>query len=162
MVVCDKGAMVALPYGIEAFAPSRQLFKEDGSHAKVDEALDFKVLEFSKDNKKIVVSHTKIQQDINYAGERQKNDFELKKKDRDQNKSGRNSNDNLEKATFGDIDALSNLKTEMQNIEKEKLEAMAKRTRTKEAPIETPEPQEQPEQTEQPTQQEETKEETAE
>ncbi len=158
----DKGAMVALPYGIEAFAPSRQLFKEDGSHAKVDEALDFKVLEFSKDNKKIVVSHTKIQQDINYAGERQKNDFELKKKDRDQNKSGRNSNDNLEKATFGDIDALSNLKTEMQNIEKEKLEAMAKRTRTKEAPIETPEPQDQPEQTEQPTQQEETKEETAE
>ena len=158
----DKGAMVALPYGIEAFAPSRQLFKEDGSHAKVDETLDFKVLEFSKDNKKIVVSHTKIQQDNNNPVERQRNDFELKKKDRDQNKSGRNSNENLEKATFGDIDALSNLKTEMQKTEKEKLEAMAKRTRTKETPQEAPETQEQPEQTEQIVQPEETKEETAE
>ncbi|MDL2315121.1 30S ribosomal protein S1, partial [Bacteroidales bacterium OttesenSCG-928-C19] len=56
----DKGAVVALPYGVEGFAPARHLMKEDKTTARQDETLDFKVIEFSKENKKIVVSHTKI------------------------------------------------------------------------------------------------------
>ncbi len=145
----DKGAIISLPYGVEAFAPARQLHKADGSHAKMDETLDFKVIEFSKENKKIVVSHARISQDQN-PEVRHKSEFELKKKDRDQRGGNRGMNDNMEKTTFGDIDALSNLKSEMQKSEKEKLEAMNKRTnKTQEVVQEEPKeiPQETPEET---------------
>ena len=60
----DKGATVALPYGVEGFAPTRHLEKEDKSKARVDETLDFKVLEFGKEAKKIIVSHTRIHQEV--------------------------------------------------------------------------------------------------
>ncbi|MDT3387292.1 MAG: 30S ribosomal protein S1, partial [Bacteroidota bacterium] len=59
----DKGAIVSLPYDVEAFAPMRHLEKEDKSKAKQGETLEFKVIEFSKENKKIIVSHTRIHQD---------------------------------------------------------------------------------------------------
>ena len=63
----DKGVIVTLPYGVEGFAPTRHLQKDDGSMAKVDEALDFKVIEFSKENKKIILSHSRISQDVQNA-----------------------------------------------------------------------------------------------
>jgi len=56
----DKGALISLPYGVEGFAPLRHLKKEDGSNIKADETIDFKVIEFSKDNKKIILSHTRL------------------------------------------------------------------------------------------------------
>jgi small subunit ribosomal protein S1 len=56
----DKGAILELPYGVEGFAAVKHLAKEDGSLAEVGETLDFKVLEFSKDEKKIILSHTKV------------------------------------------------------------------------------------------------------
>ncbi len=62
--VNDKGATIALPYGVEGFAPTRHMVKEDAKPAKVDDALDFKVLEFNKDSKKIIVSHTRTFQDV--------------------------------------------------------------------------------------------------
>jgi small subunit ribosomal protein S1 len=127
----DKGAIIALPYGVEGFAPVRHLVKENGQSARVDETLDFKVIEFSKENKKIIISHSKIQQDAAYE-ERSKNDTENKRKDRDQKKVVKQNNDNLERTTLGDIEALSNLKSEMQKSEMEKLEAMAKRVQDKE------------------------------
>ncbi len=127
----DKGAIIALPYGVEGFAPVRHLVKDNGQSAKVDEAIDFKVLEFSKENKKIVVSHSKIHQDIANE-ERSKNESENKRKDKDQKKALKQNNDNLERTTLGDIEALSNLKSEMQKSEIEKLEAMAKRVQDKE------------------------------
>ncbi len=140
----DKGAMIALPYGVEGFAPYRQLTKADGSHAKLDESLDFKIIEFSKDAKKIVVSHSRTHQENQPEENKRSNDFEFKKRDRNnQNRPVKNQNDNIEKATFGDIDALSNLKTEMQKTEKDKLEAMAKRTsKAKEVQAEPVVPQE--------------------
>ncbi len=55
----DKGAVVALPYGVEGFATPKHLTKEDGSVAKVDEKLPFKVIEFNKDSKRIIVSHSR-------------------------------------------------------------------------------------------------------
>jgi len=57
--VFDKGAVIALPYGVEGFATPRHLMKEDGTSAQVEEKLEFKVIEFSKAAKKIVVSHTR-------------------------------------------------------------------------------------------------------
>lgn len=56
----DKFAVVAMPYGLEAICPTKHLKKEDGSKAKVDETLDFKVIEFNKETRKIVVSHTRL------------------------------------------------------------------------------------------------------
>ncbi|MFZ4412257.1 MAG: 30S ribosomal protein S1 [Bacteroidales bacterium] len=126
----DKGAIIALPYGVEGFAPLRHLVKEDGSNAKTDETIDFKVLEFSKDSKKIIVSHSKINQDAS-NDEKSKADSESKRKERDQKKSVKQNNDNLERSTLGDIEALSNLKSEMQKSEMEKLDAMTKREQDK-------------------------------
>jgi small subunit ribosomal protein S1 len=126
----DKGAIIALPYGVEGFAPLRHLVKEDGSNAKTDETIDFKVLEFSKDSKKIIVSHSKINQDTANE-EKSKTDTDNKRKERDQKKSVKQNNDNLERSTLGDIEALSNLKSEMQKSEMEKLEAMTKREQDK-------------------------------
>ncbi|MFZ4401790.1 MAG: 30S ribosomal protein S1 [Bacteroidales bacterium] len=128
----DKGAIIALPYGVEGFAPLRHLVKIDGSNAKVDETIDFKVLEFSKDSKKIIVSHSKINQDT-VSDEKSKTETEGKRKERDQKKIVKQNNDNLERSTLGDIEALSNLKSEMQKSEMEKLEAMSKREQDKKA-----------------------------
>ena len=61
--VTDKGAIVALPYGVEGFCPSKHSIKEDGKALKVDETAEFKIIEFSKDAKRIVVSHSRIWED---------------------------------------------------------------------------------------------------
>ena len=61
--IFDKGAVIALPYGVEGFATPRHLVKEDGTQAKVDEKLDFKVIEFSKSSKRIILSHSRIFED---------------------------------------------------------------------------------------------------
>ncbi len=63
----DKGAVVQLPYGVEGFATPKHLVKEDGSQAKVDEKLDFKVIEFNKDSKRIILSHSRIFEDAGKA-----------------------------------------------------------------------------------------------
>jgi len=124
----DKGAVIALPYGVEGFAPTRHLVKEDNTTARIDEAIDFKVIEFSKENKKIIVSHTKIHQDV-VAEEKAKTETESKKKEKDSKKAVKKNNDNNEKATLGDLEVLSNLKEEMQKNELERLEAMTNKTK---------------------------------
>ena len=59
----DKGAVIALPYGVEGFVTPKHLVKEDGSPVKMDEKLDFKVIEFNKSAKKIILSHSRIHED---------------------------------------------------------------------------------------------------
>ena len=108
----DKGATVTLPYGVEGFAPMRHLEKADKSRAKVDETLDFKVIEFSKENKKIIVSHTRLNQDG--AADEAKNDDNEAKKERATKKTVKKINDTLEKTTLGDLDVLANLKEELE------------------------------------------------
>ncbi|MBQ0160177.1 MAG: 30S ribosomal protein S1 [Bacteroidales bacterium] len=108
----DKGATVTLPYGVEGFAPMRHLEKEDKSKARQGETLDFKVIEFSKDNKKIIVSHTRIHQD-NVEGERVKGENEEAKKERATKKTVKKINDTLEKTTLGDLSVLAKLKEEI-------------------------------------------------
>jgi small subunit ribosomal protein S1 len=112
----DKGAIVALPYGVEGFAPLRHLNKEDGTQAKDDENLDFKVIEFSKDNKKIILSHTRLHQEAAGA-ERTREANAEKNKANATKKAVKKIKDNLEKTTLGDIDALAALKSEMTKAE---------------------------------------------
>ena len=126
----DKGAIVALPYGVEGFAPLRHLTKEDGTHAKEEEILDFKVIEFSKDNKKIILSHAKVHQDI--IGGEKKGEFEDNKKTKDSpKKTVKKLKDNLEKTTLGDIESLANLKADM--VKTEEKEKHARKEAAREA-----------------------------
>ena len=113
----DKGATVALPYGVEGFAPMRHLDKEDKTKARQGETLDFKVIEFSKENKKIIVSHTRVFQDA-LDNERQKNENEDAKKERATKKTVKKINETLEKTTLGDLSVLASLKEEIEKEQK--------------------------------------------
>jgi len=101
----DKGVVVALPYGIEGFAFNRALLKEDKEMAKVDETLPFKVVEFSKEAKKINLSHTKTWQDTKEEDVKRAQSEERKKA-----KDIARINESSEKTTLGDIEALKNMK----------------------------------------------------
>ena len=106
----DKGAIVALPYGVEGFATPRQLVKEDGSQAKLDEKLPFKVIEFNKTAKKIALSHTRTFEDVKREAE---NTAKKSEQDTTQ-KAVKKLKSNLEKTTLGDISELAALKDEME------------------------------------------------
>ena len=108
MNVNEKGgAVISLPYGVEGFAPKSHLQKEDKTIAKGDEKLQFKVIEFSKENKKIVVSHLRTWQAE-----------EPKKEDKNESSSVKKINEGLEKTTLGDLEVLATLKEEMEKNEK--------------------------------------------
>lgn len=108
----DKGAIVTLPYGVEGFAPNRHLVKKDNSTVKMDEQVDFKVIEFSKEAKKIIVSHSRVWEDEERA-KKDKENAEKRSQDNKARKQAKKIKDNLEKTTLGDIEALANLKSEM-------------------------------------------------
>ena len=116
--ITDKGAVVALPYGVEGFAPTRHLEKEDKTKVRVDETLDFKVIEFSKESKKIIVSHYRTFQDA-IAEEKAANEEAESKREKNTKKAVKKLNDTLERTTLGDIDALANLKEEMEKNNQE-------------------------------------------
>ncbi|MFC4870161.1 30S ribosomal protein S1 [Negadavirga shengliensis] len=101
----DKGAVLELPYGLEGFATAKNLEKEDGSQAEAGESLDFRVIEFSKDDKRIVLSHTATFKEEAAAPKAKK---ATKKKT-----TGTDTSSSPEKSTLGDLDALSALKEKM-------------------------------------------------
>ena len=105
----DKGAVVALPYGVEGFATPRHLVKEDGTQAKLDEKLEFKVIEFNKTAKRIIVSHSRVYEDARKAGEKARKNAE----DKSTRKAVKLVKDKLEKTTLGDISELAALKEQM-------------------------------------------------
>ncbi len=109
MSIFDKGAIIALPYGVEGFATPRHLVKEDGTPCKVDEKLQFKVIEFSKAAKRIIVSHTRVWEDTKKGGDAPKKEKKQSERKAAQPKIS------LEKTTLGDIDALAKLKESMEN-----------------------------------------------
>ena len=116
----DKGAIVSLPYGVEGFAPMKHLVKEDKTTAKVEETLDFKVIEFSKENKKIVVSHTKLHDDavaIAKSDNEDAGDAKASKDAKPKKVANKKAVDNSEKSTLGDFDVLANLKSKMEKSE---------------------------------------------
>ena len=112
----DKGAVIALPYGVEGFATPRHLTKEDGTNVKVEEKLPFKVIEFSKSAKRIILSHSRVWEDVKRAEEK-----DSKKSNAQQAaKAMKSVNDSVEKTTLGDISDLAALKTQMEKEEKDK------------------------------------------
>ena len=113
----DKGVVVSLPYGVEGFCPNRHLKKEDGGNAKMDETIDFKVIEFSKENKKIILSHSRIWED-KVAAEREVENEAKEKAAKSTKRAVKQINDNVERTTLGDLDVFAELK--------EKMEAQAK------------------------------------
>lgn len=112
--ITDKSGIVSLPYGVEGYASKKQLKKEDGTTANVEEQLDFVVTEFSKDAKKIMVSHARV-------WDEDAEDKEVAKKKKSRSKSTSRAvkeiNQQAEKTTLGDLDALAALKSEMNDDE---------------------------------------------
>ena len=116
--IFDKGAVVALPYGVEGFATPKHLVKEDGTQAKVDEKLPFKVIEFNKAAKRIIVSHSRVYEDAQKSEEKAKKTAEEKAT----KKAVKQVKEKIEKTTLGDITELAALKEQMVNAAKEVLE----------------------------------------
>lgn len=116
--IFDKGAVIALQYGVEGFATPRHLVKEDGSQAKAEEKLQFKVIEFNKGAKRIILSHSRIFEDEK-RGEDQAAKTEQAKAVASTKKNVKKIKDNLEKTTLGDISELAALKDQMEANEKD-------------------------------------------
>jgi small subunit ribosomal protein S1 len=115
--VSDKGALVSLPYGVEGFVPSKHLVKADGKTAQVEETLEFKIIEFNKENKKIVASHARIHEDVKEA-EKNADKADKKEKAAAEKKAVKNIKDSIEKTTLGDIGELAKLKESLDEAEK--------------------------------------------
>ena len=107
----DKGAVVALPYGVEGFATPKHLVKEDGSQAQLDEKLEFKVIEFNKDAKRIILSHSRIFEDAAKAEEKAEKKATKKSSKKEEAPMIQNQ---AASTTLGDIDALAALKEQLE------------------------------------------------
>lgn len=121
----DKGATLELPYGIEGLATNKNLKKEDDSYVEVGDTVDFVVVEFSKDDKRIVLSHS-----YTYAAPSEKPAPTKKAAPKAKRKSAPKEND----ATLGDLGALSALKAEMEDNTKKANEKKAADTKKKDEP----------------------------
>jgi small subunit ribosomal protein S1 len=112
----DKGAVIALPYGLEGFAPAKHMKKENGKMAELEEVLPFQILEFERNDKRILVSHSKFidqqKSDVKAAEVVERVAEEKKTKD-----TVKTINEKVKKSTMGDIDALSKLKADMDKKE---------------------------------------------
>ena len=111
--VMDKGAVISLPHGVEGFATPKHLVKEDGTQAKLNEKLDFKVIEFNKDSKRTILSHSRIAEDANKPERREKPAARKAPKAAETAAAPA-----IEKTTLGDLGALQALKEQMQQQEK--------------------------------------------
>ncbi len=119
----DRGSVVSLPYGVEGFATPKHLVKEDGSSAKLDEQLKFKVIEFNKEGKRIIVSHSRIHEDVQRA--------EKAATKKQTVKTTQKLADKIEKTTLGDVGGLAELKTQLEDDSKAKAKEMAKKVEAK-------------------------------
>ena len=107
----DKGAVVALPYGVEGFATPKHLVKEDGSQAQLDEKLEFKVIEFNKEAKRIILSHSRIFEDAAKAEEKAEKKAKKTSTKKEETPMIQNQ---AASTTLGDIDALAALKEQLE------------------------------------------------
>lgn len=106
----DKGLVIELPYGIEGFCSGKNAVKADGSKPEMGDSLDFKVLEFSKDERKIVLSHK-----ATYSAPEEEKPASKKSKQPSKGKTIEKINQEVEKSTLGDLEALSALKQKLDN-----------------------------------------------
>ncbi len=114
--VLDKGAVISLTYGVEGFATPKHLVKEDGSQAQLGEELEFKVIEFNKDAKRIILSHSRIFEDVQRAEakEAKKAAAAAKKASRQPKEQAPTIQNKAASTTLGDLDALAALKANME------------------------------------------------
>lgn len=112
----DRGAIVQMPYGLEAFAPIKHIRKEDGQLAEVDETLTVKVIEFNRDDKRILVSHLRYLDDIRREA---KDEVRKEKQEERQQtrKAVKKQQSNVEKSTLGDLDVFSQLKDQLDDTD---------------------------------------------
>lgn len=115
----DKGAIVQLEYGLEAFAPSRHLKKEDGSTIEVEDTLPFVIIEFDRNDKRIMVSHTRVWEQAQHE-EKQAETQAKKAEAEDTKKTVKKIQSKVEKTTLGDLSALADLKEKLKNEEDKK------------------------------------------
>lgn len=114
--VGEKGNIVSLPYGVEGFCPAKHSVKEDGSVLKADETADFKIIEFNKENKRLVISHSRIWED--QRAEARMEDFNNRKKEAKAASSAvKKVKESVEKSTLGDLDVLAQLKEQLEGEE---------------------------------------------
>ena len=109
----DKGAIVQLPYGLEGFAPGRHLMKEDGNAVKAEETLPFMVIEFDRNEKRIVVSHSRIWEQVKVE-EKEAVAKEKKVEAAKTKKAVKDVQGKVEKTTLGDLGVLAELKKKME------------------------------------------------
>ena len=109
----EKGAVVMLPHGVEGFATPKHLVKEDGTQAKVDEKLPFKVIEFNKDSKRIILSHSRIFEDEARAEKQAERKQKRQNSRKAEEAAPAATTAPLERTTLGDIDALAALKEKL-------------------------------------------------
>ena len=113
----DKGAVVQLEYGVEGFATPKHLVKEDGSHAQLNEKLPFKVIEFNKDSKRIILSHSRTFEDAQRAEARAEKKAASAAKKAAKKEDTPTIQNQAASTTLGDIDALAALKAKMEKGE---------------------------------------------
>lgn len=113
----DKGALVQLPYGLEGFAPNRHLAKEDGKTVQADETTQFMVIEFDRNEKRIVLSHTRIWEQAK-ADEKDVARKEAKTDADKTRKAVKTIQSKVEKPTLGDLGTLAEIKEKLQQEEK--------------------------------------------
>ncbi|MBO6125296.1 MAG: 30S ribosomal protein S1 [Bacteroidaceae bacterium] len=108
----DKGAVIQLEYGVEGFATPKHLVKEDGSQAQLNEKLQFKVIEFNKESKRIILSHSRIYEDVQRAEAREAK--KATKRTATRKEEAPAIQNQAASTTLGDLDALAALKAKMQ------------------------------------------------
>ena len=113
----DKGALVQLPYGLEGFAPARHLMKEDGKTVSADETIQFMVIEFDRNEKRIVLSHTRIWEQSK-IDEKEAAKKEARVESEKTKKAVKTMQNKVEKATLGDLGALAEIKAKLKEEEK--------------------------------------------
>ena len=112
----EKGAVVQLPYGLEGYAPARHLSKEDGKVIAADETNNFMVIEFDRNEKRIVLSHTRIWEQV--VAEEKEAIVKEKKADAAKTKKAvKDIQSKVEKTTLGDLGVLAELKKKMEDGE---------------------------------------------
>jgi len=114
--VTDKGAVIALPYGVEGFVPTKHMAKEDGGTIKAEETNDFKIIEFNKDAKRIVVSHARIWEEAKAEAANEERNAK-KKEAKASSTAVKKVKDSVEKSTLGDLGVLAQLKQQMEGEE---------------------------------------------
>jgi small subunit ribosomal protein S1 len=114
----DKGGIVQLPYGLEGFAPNRHLMREDGKSVGADETLQFMVIEFDRNEKRIVVSHTRLWEQSKQE-EKQAAQKEARAEADKTKKAVKNIQGKVEKATLGDLGALAEIKEKLKQEEQQ-------------------------------------------